>query len=84
MVFHILDGTTVLFPLLSDKALMDVAPLAFFSEILATNQELRHTNLTEYDIHSIFKGSVTRVQDKLCAFLELFEQDLGASKYDIL
>lgn len=55
MVFHSLDGTTVLFPTFGDRALMGVTPLAFLSKVLATNRSLGYRNVAEYDIDSIFK-----------------------------
>lgn len=56
MPFHTLDGTTVLFPTISARALANVTPLALFDNVLATNRNLRYKNLAESDIDSIFKG----------------------------
>ena len=56
MSFQTLNGTTVLFPTVSNRVLANITPLEFLSEILATNRNLRHKNVAVYDIDSMLKG----------------------------
>ena len=56
MPFYTMDRTTVLFPTISERALMDVTPLTLLSKLMATNQHLSYKDVAEYDLRSIFKG----------------------------